>query len=292
MRTRTNSPVGADLAQIADASTTSSFISAGSAAIALLAHRTWVVLTLIAICVSLFSVSPAIAATHKLPSAPVPDRESIAARSQAHGTAHAAASTACMLVFGEAQSCQSEDPSIAFNFKDNGDAYGCTFDVTVNWGDASPEQSYTVIGAGPGFIPVASHTYATLGAYAITTSGVVAAGECTIEATAAYSFTLQAKAAPIPRTISCGARSLLDVGELHGLSRATACSVWTAALRSGPLTKCIGKPFTAGAYPVIIKRAFRGWTVSFVHVGYAAIRFARSGRSFFGGGEDVPPYPC
>jgi hypothetical protein len=55
--------------------------------------------------------------------------------------------------------------------------------------------------------------------------------------------------------------------------------------------ECVGKPFTSGAYPVLVIRSFRGWKLSLADH-KLVIRFANGRASFFGEGQDVPPYPC
>ncbi|MGA2014125.1 MAG: hypothetical protein ABSH51_26820 [Solirubrobacteraceae bacterium] len=88
---------------------------------------------------------------------------------------------------------------------------------------------------------------------------------------------------------------LLGVSDLHDVSRASACAVWAGTLKLGSPTKCIGKPFTRGAYAVVVRHRFHGWRISLVDLrseDWSVIRFSRDAASFEAGGQDAPPYPC
>jgi hypothetical protein len=99
--------------------------------------------------------------------------------------------------------------------------------------------------------------------------------------------------APYHQCAKTGGASLLTVSAVHDVTVRAACSVWEGLLKSGRPTRCVGKPFTASAYPVLVRKAYRAWTISLVkYEGGKSIRLSHGHRSFIAGGEDAPPYPC
>lgn len=114
-----------------------------------------------------------------------------AANAIAAGARPAAAadpSDACTLVPGS-NTCQSSDPQVTVDLLNSGDTSGCTFDITLDWGDGSDDQSLTIAGGpdGPEFL--ASHTYKESGTYTIDETGDVASGSCYYNP-ATFQFTL------------------------------------------------------------------------------------------------------
>jgi hypothetical protein len=87
-----------------------------------------------------------------------------------------------------------------------------------------------------------------------------------------------------------GTHGLIAVGHLAGVSAKAACKVWGASADGHLLIRCHGKPLTLGTYQVVTVKVFRGWHVS--EGRRALIRFRKGPRSFVGGGQDTPPYPC
>ena len=104
-------------------------------------------------------------------------------------SAAVSSSAPCVLVPDGPGSCQSSDPELSLDFLNQTNTSGCTFRVTIDWGDGSPSQQVTVIGGGAGPTYLASHTYALTRSYAITTTGRVLSGVCLISS-ASYQFTL------------------------------------------------------------------------------------------------------
>jgi hypothetical protein len=81
------------------------------------------------------------------------------------------------------------------------------------------------------------------------------------------------------------------VADLHHVNAKTACAVSKASNSRTRVTRCVGKPFTSGAYPVLVIRSFRGWKLLLTDHNLV-IRFTKGRASFLGEGQDVPPYPC
>jgi len=87
-----------------------------------------------------------------------------------------------------------------------------------------------------------------------------------------------------------GTHGLIAVGHLARVSAEAACKVWVASEDGHLLIRCHGKPLHLGTYPVVTVKVFRGWHVS--EGRRAPIHLRKGRRSFVGGGQDTPPYPC
>lgn len=88
-----------------------------------------------------------------------------------------------------------------------------------------------------------------------------------------------------------GTHELLSVSDVHNVTVAAACGVWTKVIsHRQTFVRCHGRPLTEGSYPVVVKKLYRGWHLS---EGKASpLRFSRGGQFFEGTGQDTPPYPC
>jgi hypothetical protein len=89
------------------------------------------------------------------------------------------ASTPCVFI-GDV-SCRSTDPQVTLDATIGSGGAECTFGISVDWGDGSPVQDYSVPGAPAGNIPFASHTYNSPGVYTITQDVSLLSGNCETE---------------------------------------------------------------------------------------------------------------
>lgn len=83
--------------------------------------------------------------------------------------------------FAKVSACQSTDPTIKTYVLFNGSTSGCTFDISVNWGDNSKTQQVFFTNPPDGTVFLASHTYAYSDApttFTIFVQGSVTAGLC------------------------------------------------------------------------------------------------------------------
>jgi hypothetical protein len=89
--------------------------------------------------------------------------------------------------------CVSADPKLSFSLFSNGDTTGCSFDLTIDWGDNSGTTQDPITGGpnGSQFGPF-SHTYNQPGTYAVTWTGTLVSNtgpnNC-VSSSAAGSFT-------------------------------------------------------------------------------------------------------
>ena len=81
--------------------------------------------------------------------------------------------------------------------------------------------------------------------------------------------------APYHQCAKTGGASLLTVSAVHDVTVRAACSVWEGLLKSGRPTRCSGKPFRLSTYPVLVRKRYRGWTISLVKYGGGQIDSAR-----------------
>lgn len=123
----------------------------------------------------------------------------------------AASSTPCS--FDPVTSCQSTDAAVTVNSQFSG-ASACTFTWHVDWADGNTSD-VTVTDPADGYAALARHTYAKAGAYHITATGQVTAGDCTTT-TGNYYFTL-VKSAP-----ACSTKPI--VYYVHGIEEGPTVS--------------------------------------------------------------------
>jgi len=95
--------------------------------------------------------------------------------------------TPCVII-GDA-GCQSTDPQVTLDATFTSDATGCTFGISVDWGDGTAVQSFDVPGGPAGSVPFATHTYSSAAVYTITQDVSLLAGHCTT-ASGTNQFTL------------------------------------------------------------------------------------------------------
>jgi hypothetical protein len=103
----------------------------------------------------------------------------------------ASTSAPCVVSINTAQ-CQSTDPNLTDDWVSNGDTAGCTFTWSINWGDGSLPQPFTVDGKSQsGEYFFADHTYhaTQTQTYSVTITDVSVTGDCTIGG-ATFTFTL------------------------------------------------------------------------------------------------------
>ena len=102
----------------------------------------------------------------------------------------ASQSTPCVLVPGGSSRCTSSNPDVSIDFLNSVDTSGCSFSVTIDWGDGSAPSTVAVTGGHPGPTHLASHVYSAPGSYTIGESGRAVSGHCTISATS-YDVTVE-----------------------------------------------------------------------------------------------------
>ena len=128
------------------------------------------------------SSSPAVSTASPPADAPASSPADAPASSPADAPASTpAASTACVVSVNAPQ-CQSTAPDLTVDWVSESDTSGCTFTWSINWGDGSAAQQFTVDGqqeAGEYFF--ADHTYKATQTrtYSITASDVSVTGGCT-----------------------------------------------------------------------------------------------------------------
>jgi hypothetical protein len=94
--------------------------------------------------------------------------------------------------------CTSLNQSVSVDSISVGDTSDCSFAETTDWGDGTPPTTTSFFGGTNGTIEDAGdHTYTTPGTYAITATGAVIAGWCSIS-TAPVTFTLTCEQATQP----------------------------------------------------------------------------------------------
>ena len=107
-------------------------------------------------------------------------------------------SAPCVFVPGGSTSCASSDPKVSVDFLNSVDTTGCTFSVTIDWGDASAAQTVPVTGSRQGQTLLATHVYSAPGSYTIGESGRVLSGHCAVSATSYHVTVGPVATAPTP----------------------------------------------------------------------------------------------
>jgi hypothetical protein len=94
--------------------------------------------------------------------------------------------------FAAVSACQSTNPSVKTYLAFQGDTSGCTFNITVNWGDNSKNTQVVLTSPPDGTDFLAGHAYRysdKVTTFTITVSGTVVAGGCGLNG-GTLSFTL------------------------------------------------------------------------------------------------------
>lgn len=73
----------------------------------------------------------------------------------------------CTFLYGSVIACSSSNPTVTLDGLFESNAFGCTFDFQITWGDASKPQDVAFPGGPAGPVYVANHTYATAGTHTI-----------------------------------------------------------------------------------------------------------------------------
>jgi hypothetical protein len=187
-----------------------------------------------------------IAATSLTAVAPAAQAAAISAGS-AGSTAGTAAGTSTLpsapcVVALNAPQCQSTDPQLTADFDNTFDTSACTFTFSIDWGDGSQAEQYTVDGqAQTGDIFAANHTYQATQTqtYTITVTPVSTTGPCG-EIGGTFTFTLDFPSQPTTVTTSLsggsesgasisvpGETAVTDTATLSGPNAATATGTVT-----------------------------------------------------------------
>jgi len=96
----------------------------------------------------------------------------------------------CVFLAGSVAECRSTNPDATLDFRMGANAYGCTFGISIDWGDESPAQRVLVRGGPPGPVFEAAHRYPKPGEYTITGTPTGVSGGCYVYG-ATFHFTLR-----------------------------------------------------------------------------------------------------
>jgi hypothetical protein len=107
--------------------------------------------------------------------------------------------------------CRSTQPKIKIYFDNLGDTSGCTFDLTITWGDGKKTHIPDYPGGPEGLAFLASHTYTDAGVYMIPITGSVASGGCVFYP-GTYEFSYILSRTPYPEGPPVSAKTMLSRG--------------------------------------------------------------------------------